>query len=62
VDLEEERKVGRDVAEELLKKIGAVYYIETSAKSNIGIEDVILYVMQLFQKAAEFMYKKYSTS
>lgn len=46
-----------------MKDLGAVFYIETSAKYGEGIEQVWLKInIQLFTKAAQFMYKKYVTN
>ena len=40
-DLEDERKVSAEKANQFLKEFGAAFYIETSAKTGVNIEEVL---------------------
>jgi len=47
IDLESERVIAKSAGEEFAKKLGAVYYGETSAESGDGINEVFKFIAEL---------------
>ncbi len=53
LDLEANRRVNTEKADQLLKEIGGYFYIETSAKLGTNIELVIFWVKLVIRKSGQ---------
>ena len=61
-DCEEKRQVDPEEAANFLKEIEGAFFVETSAKTGMNIELVHCLSTQLFQKAANYLYKKFTAN
>ena len=62
LDLEDIRKVPKRKAEEYAKSIDATCLTEVSAKTGENVKEVSMILMQLFEKLARSLNKKYMAS